>query len=189
MTLREAGIAGAAGLLLCVASYGFGRYSQPAEVKTTDKKLTVEADHAKATDSLVTDSSSHVVEVVHKDTTTTTQPDGAKVVVNHDVVTREVVRTVFKDRVVTQEHETIKEVAVEHTKLVIAAKPQWRAGIDLGATLVGGSRLDLVPIPPPYSIVPIVYGAHVERRIAGPIWLGLHLDNTKTATLSASLEF
>lgn len=58
--------------------------------------------------------------------------------------------------------------------------PQWRVGVDVGA----GLRDPLVRI---YG--PVVVGARVDRRIAGPIWIGAWAGTHGAAGLSLSGEF
>ncbi len=166
--------------LLCLASYGFGRFEQPAKVIEHTVTKTVEVEKARSVDALVTDSSSHLVVTIHKDETRTTTPTGAVVETNHDVVTKEVVRTVFQDRVVTQEHETVREKLVDHTKIVEALKPQWAIGGGIGTELVketvlAGDSGKVLAVPQ------LVLAVRAEHRFIGPAWLGLELENTGTS--------
>lgn len=71
-------------------------------------------------------------------------------------------------------HDATRETA----RTVTSAKPNWRVGVLAGAQM----RFD------PLSLSPAL-GAHVERRILGPVWLGVWGLHAGTAGLSLSVEF
>ena len=78
-----------------------------------------------------------------------------------------------ESRVETKIEYRDRVVEVERFKVVEAKQPYWSAGARLG--------LSLSPRP--------VYGGVVERRLAGPFWIGAWADTTKAAGLSLRVEW
>jgi hypothetical protein len=67
----------------------------------------------------------------------------------------------------------------ELRQVTSTARSTWRAGALVGL------QLQALKVPPG----PLVYGAHVERRVLGPLWLGAWGLSSRTAGLSLSAEF
>lgn len=59
------------------------------------------------------------------------------------------------------------------TKIIQQLMPQWHAGAGYG---INEARLP-------------TYSAHIERRLLGPVWLGLRASTAKEYSVTASLEF
>lgn len=104
-----------------------------------------------------------------------------KEVVKHDTVIVEK-ETKLPDGTVVKEKRT-EDKTVESRKsdskekestLIVSAKPQWRAGALAG--------YDLNQFKP-------VYGGEVERRILGPIFVGVWANTQSTVGAKLSIEF
>lgn len=123
------------------------------------------------------------------------------------IVEREVkVEQAAKERIITRTverpgRESIKTVVVEHSVTTGASgwardttsegkgetvrtdtpvRPQWRLGVDVGASL----REPLVPIAGP-----LVLGARAEYRVAGPVWVGVWASTQGAAGVVATVEW
>lgn len=107
--------------------------------------------------------------VVYRDRTVIQKPDGT-------VERRDVERT-EQTTVAATEHEA------EHaaTVTVTASPPQWRASLLAG--------VDFPHLDRPALLGPIQLGAMVERRIAGPLWIGAWGMSSGVGGLALSLEF
>lgn len=79
----------------------------------------------------------------------------------------------------SSETQTAKR-ETETYKQVTASEPQWRIGALIGAQL----QSPLLPIAGP-----LVVGVNVERRIAGPFWLGVWGISGGAAGASISITF
>jgi hypothetical protein len=84
------------------------------------------------------------------------------------VEVREIERVVYRDREIEKKVELVPR--------------NWRAGALVGLDV---SRASLVPPSPG----PLVFGAHVERRIAGPVWVGAWGVTSGAVGLSLAVEF
>lgn len=141
----------AAGLVLALLGYAFGRYMQPAkvEVRVEEKVKTV----------LVETSKKKKIKVK------IIRPDGT-------IEEREV-----EEDVTITEKERVREV--EKEKIITNAKPQWKAGVLAGLNTVHSKEFS--------------YGVQVERRIIGPVFMGVWGTTTnnddQSAGVSISLEF
>jgi hypothetical protein len=81
--------------------------------------------------------------------------------------------------VVIADVERSRTAEVEQHREVLATPPQWRAGVLAGLDPTRPLELDRLAL-----------GAHVERRIAGPVFLGAWvLPTTPAAGLSLTVEF
>ena len=127
---------------------------------------------------------------VHKVTETKETPDGTKITkVTEDTGTHTGINTdTQKDSEKIKEVEVIKYVdrIVEKEKQITYNKPNWRvgllAGVDVGA-MVGSRKL---LITEPYYIT---LGIKAERRIAGPIYMGVFGLTSGEAGISISGSF
>lgn len=72
-----------------------------------------------------------------------------------------------------------QESARERVSVTTSQRPSWRAGALVGL------QLRELRLPPG----PLLYGAHVERRVLGPLWLGAWGLSSGAAGLSLSAEF
>lgn len=89
----------------------------------------------------------------------------------------ETAQNALEERHAASEEQSVRieyrEKLVEHTRTVETARSQWRAGA-LVSTGLDWQR---------------VYGAAIERRIAGPLWLGIEGRTDRTAAIRAALEW
>jgi hypothetical protein len=173
-------------LILMLLSFAAGRYTVPTKVITTAETKTETKDDTQAatqvSNQASTQESVKVVYVyvkdndIHKETDTIKHPDGT-------VETK----TVYDDKSTTTSHaasqasETTTDVKkidktddtkVDDTsdtkslKVVDYGKPQWHLGLRLG----GGVALGTSPTPL------LSAGLQAERRILGPVFMGLWAD-------------
>lgn len=77
--------------------------------------------------------------------------------------------------------DSTKDVVIEKSKVVEQARPQWKVG-----ALVG---YDWKPVPSVDFGRGLSLGVHAERRIAGPVWIGVWGLHTGSAGVSVSVEF
>lgn len=181
-------LAGSA-LALFVISYSFGRFakrnagSSSSEVLKSHEQTVDVATVVSTTSAAITVTQDHSQETIEK-------LDGTKVTIKHDIVTHEAVRVVNHEIVKIE----YKDKVVEKIKIVKSPSvpASWRVGLGIGFS-TSSSCIPLSnlyqPVPAIASQFPLVLGASIDRRIAGPVWLGLSLDSSKTAKITASLEF
>lgn len=108
----------------------------------------------------------------HTETTTTKKPDGTvetKVVQDENTDTDTDVNTTKDEQRQSTTNQTIKQDVKQKT--LTLAQPNWRltlgAGVDIPSTLLGHEQGG---IP---GMRGFVLQAGVDRRIAGPVWMGL----------------
>ncbi len=173
MSTRAKAVAAIAlGLLLAFLA---GWAVAPGKLRTVEKLRVVEREkrvEVKATETAHAEST-EAREVVRWRTHLVTRPDGTR------IETREAERD---DRRATASADTRREVEVRtveveklvyRDKLVEPVRPAW----SLGA--YGGLGLDRAQ----------VWGGHIERRVLGPLWVGLQADTRKAAMLTVRVEF
>lgn len=128
------------------------------------------------------------VKDVHKVTSIQTKPDGStNTTIVEDSGTHINTDTqTDKDKVKTVEVIKFVDRVVEKEKIITYGKPNWRvgllAGVDVGA-LVGSRNL---LITEPYNLV---FGINAERRIIGPIYMGVFGLTSGEAGISISGSF
>lgn len=150
-------------------AFAVGRFATPAKVVVQTKTQTVEKIvQAKAEVRTET-------QVVYRDRTVVTHKDGT---VEH----RNIEQT--SNGQVDTKHESAEKVVYrdrELLRVVESPKPQWRVGVLAG--------VDILHLGRPQLFGPVALGAHVERRIAGPVWLGAFGLSSGAAGVSVSVEF
>lgn len=119
-----------------------------------------------------------VVEVeVERIRTVIEKPDGTKITVEHDKSkTKEEEK---KSEVVVAVEEEIKE-EIDHSfrKTEPQIRPQWHISASVG--------VDMQNL---LTSSPVVYGAQVERRIVGPVFLGARADSNGVVSAVIGVEF
>ncbi len=162
-------IGGACALLL--AAFAVGRYTARApEVRDVERIVYQDRVVEKIVTVKVTEEAKRVI--VYRDRVV--KPDGTRI--EHEVEKTETDTKIADTR--TGEKKEKREGTKDREHVVTSPLPQWRVGALVGV----GLRLD------PLVLVP-AYGAHVERRIAGPFFVGVWALHTGVAGLSLSLEF
>jgi hypothetical protein len=176
-------------LLALLLGYGGGRYAQPAKVVEKEKIVTQIQEKVVYQDRIVTQKVLVEVEKkrVHRETTTTKKPDGevvttTKVDTNTDTDTKDneskvEEKVVYKDRIVQQ--------VVEKEKLVLR-QPDWRIAAGVGVSIPHYLGQPDVGVSIPYGLV---IQAEADRRILGPVWLGVFGNTQGTAGLMLSAVF
>ena len=168
-------------------AYGWGRYLTPANtvviekvrVETVEKQVVVVQERVRV-EKVVVESET---QKIHREESTTVHPNGltethktedigiATVINSHDIQ--------YVDRVVEKETVKTVEKVVEKEKIVEAQKPQWRAGPMVGYDLGRWSQPGLA----------LSYGAMVERRVLGPVSIGVWGLSSAVAGVTATIEF
>lgn len=163
MTARRWFIAAAVGVLALAASFGAGRYSAPEHVR--EKVVTVErqvrAETKAETHQAATSQATAATERVVWRTRTIVRPDGTRETTREGergASSTTDTRTAVNDTKVETRIEYRDRVELRE-KTVDRARPDWRAG-----ALVGVRGLSLRP----------QFGALVERRILGPVSVGVY---------------
>jgi hypothetical protein len=194
-------------LALLATAFVIGRYTAPAkivekvEVREVEKQVVVEKVDEKKLEELTLQVQqtlhqlSQLKKSIHKERTKVTHADGRteeKEVVDVNVsrtvesvqvqeVEKQVV--VVQEKAVEVEKQVVVEKVVEKEKIVTAEKPQWKVGPMVGVNLkelnVGQSL----------TTGPLSYGAHVERRIAGPVFVGAWGLSSGQAGVIVTVEF
>lgn len=183
-------LTGAAFLAMLVLAYATGRYLQPANVVEKEKVVTRVEIQEKIVEKVVEKKVYVEVEakVVHKETTTVKGKDGTETTKTVEDTKSDTHKngedTKTADKVVERVVE--KVVIKEVEKIVTAAKPNWRlgpmVGVDLRTALGGPPQL----IP---QLGPMVIGVQVERRVLGPISLGVYGQTSGVVGASLTVEF
>lgn len=188
------GLVWAATLLV---AFAFGKYMTPPQVIETQKVVVQEKEVLK-----VVEVEKKIIERVvdtteskriHKERTEETKPDGSKLVKETtDIGVDRTIKDVevkFVDRTNTIERVVEVEKLVEVERRVEAHKPNWEVGVKFGTVFTEFSK----ELKSPYTNLMVV-GVDVERRIAGPVKMGLWVDSNLafdhvSGGLSASIEF
>lgn len=190
-TWRKRGLEAAGILAALYACFAVGRYSRPARVVTRDVVHT-----EVQTRDVVHQQVVHDVQVQHDvqtQTRTVTVTKWAKAPDGTPVVTQETHQEAATEAHGARQAETKATTAAEHeahqvvtetrTVTVEAARPSWAVTALAGASL--GSPPHLVPGLP----APLVVGAQLERRILGPLSVGLWATSAGAGGVSARFEF
>jgi hypothetical protein len=170
------------GLALAAVGFTFGRYATPDKVVEIErvKTVTVEKEDIRAKERIaaLTAEIETLKLRTHRERTTVERPDGTRetrevetVDVDRTTDTREtveVIREVEKVRTVYVDREVLKEKRIE------SHRPDWRIG-----------AMGVLDVP----TLKYGAGAIVERRILGPISLGLWGVSTGQGGLALTLEF
>lgn len=160
-------------LALFGGGYGFGRYGTPAKVVTKDHVVEKLVDKIVYQDKVV--EKVVYVKVAKKDehvvTTTTKKPDGTvttTVVKDEHVATNTSTNTDKIDTVNKTEDKKLDKVE-DHTKLVLN-QPNWRVAVGAGYSIPFALGQPSPGIP---GLQGAVLQVEVDRRVAGPFWLGV----------------
>lgn len=176
-------------LLALLLGYGGGRYAQPAKVVEKEKIVTKVETKIEYQDRVVTKIEYVKVQEKHQhvETTTTKKPDGEVVTTTktdtdtdtnvHKDTDKVEEKVVYKDRIVQQ--------VVEKEKLVLR-QPDWRLAAGVGVSIPHYLNQPDVGISIPYGLV---VQAEADRRIIGPVWLGVFGNTQGTAGLMLSAVF
>lgn len=173
-------------LLSCVAclvvGYAFGRFSAPdkvVEVETV-KTLTVEKEDTKAREQVkeLLAENIRLKQHVRRERISVTRPDGTTETRETETVDTDRTSDARKERDEVREVEVVRSIYVRGEKTkeirVERIRPEWRIGalgvVDFHQNKVGA-------------------GAIVERRILGPVSIGLWGVSTGQGGLALTLEF
>jgi hypothetical protein len=164
--IHQAGFA----VIILAGGYAAGRFSAPERVRTVEtfKEDTESRERVRQLTAELETAKRHT----RREVVTVVKPDG----------TRETHATT--DTTVDQSRDThvatetqrveVKHVETLHESVTERSRPDWRVGPMVGFDLNRGA---------------FAFGAHVERRILGPLSLGAFGLSNGTAGLSLSMEF
>lgn len=99
---------------------------------------------------------------------TVAQPDGSSVTTTDE--------SSVETEATTETPPPASEVAPLLAAATVRAQPQWRVGAGAGLTT-------------DYSSVNVVYAFEIDRRLLGPVWLGLRATTVPSVALTLSVEF
>jgi hypothetical protein len=157
-----------AGAALCLVCFAFGRYSVPApDVKVDDRIASVTQSWAKT----VYLRDTEVKRVVIRDTTKL--PDGT--VKEHE---EEHEDTKVSEKTNADVNAVTKVTEAEKVS-VESSKPQWIVSV------LGGAQVALGPQPS----ASLAFGASVQHRLVGPVFVGAWGLSTGAVGAAISLEF
>ena len=203
-------LAGVLGLLLLLAAFGGGRKTAPDRIVEKEKVVfkenvvykdkIVEKVVEKEKKVYVKDKSvgSDLDKKVHEEITVTVKPDGSKETKTiRDIDTRKIVQVVEKtvekvldvryvDKIVEKQVEKVVTRDVIKEVTITASKPQWRIGPTVGIDIMTILGQRVQPIP---QLGPAVIGVTAERRILGPVFLGVYGNTSGQVGLSVNAEF
>lgn len=160
MTLQSAVITAFAALALVAGAFLAGRWTAPDEPQAQQA----------ATERLrqvVVTRVVYVTRAAKRHSVTVAQPDGSSVT------------TTDESSVETEATTETPPPASEVAPLLAAPltpKSQWRVGAGVGLTT-------------DYQSVNVVYAFEVDRRLLGPVWLGLRATTVPSVTLMLGVEF
>lgn len=176
-------------LLVFLLGFGTAFYTHPAKIVEHTKIQTVTKTDIQYKDRIVTQKVYVQAEKKHTHTETTTvkKPDGTaetKVVTDENVdesKSNNTNTTDNKQEVVTQ----VVTQTITKDKLVLN-QPDWRLGAGVGysfATLGGAPQIGLP------GMKGLVVQVQADRRILGPVFVGLSLNTQWTAFINVSAAF
>jgi hypothetical protein len=160
-------------IVILILAFLGGRYTTPTKVVETERIVYQEKIVEKIVEKKVEVAAK--TKVVYR-TTTITKEGETKIV---EVEKTEKKTEKKTDSETNKDKEIVKEDT--RTKLTEYARPQWKVG-----ALVG---YDFSPVKPLDFAHGLTLGAHVERRLAGPIWVGVWAFHTGAVGASLSVEF
>lgn len=173
MTLKTEALI-AAGLLAVLGGvFAAGRYSAPKpDVRVTEH--VVYQDRVVEKVVTVTAKADTKTVVVYRDRTV--KPDGTVHEQSEERTVDAATETAHTDDAKAETSQT----DTQRTITITAAKPQWRVSLLAGASL----RSPLLPV---YG--PLVLGVEVNRRLLGPLWVGLWAQTGGSGGISLGIEF
>lgn len=179
---------GVAGLLLFIVGFGAGVMQHPRVVEKEVIKTQIQ-EHVVYQERVVEKKVYVAAEErkVHRETTTTKAPDGTvvtKTTTDTDVNKHQSAETnktddkqLTHDRVVVQTVEKLKLVDKELT---------WRLGAGVGFSFPYALGQPELGVP---GLHGLVVQASIDRRILGPVWLGIFGNTQGTFGLNASVQW
>lgn len=191
MDAKQLALAIGSVVLIFSGGYATGRYIAPDKVVVTEKVQKVEVEKTVFQDRVKTEVK--IVRVqdekvhLHREETALKWANGTeqkKVVTDQNVektVREQDIKYVDRQVVVTQDR--VIQVSVDKEKLVERKRPDWRVGVLAGYT-VDASGVNLGQ-----QLQHVALGLGVERRIVGPISLGLWGLTSGQGGLSLNMEF
>jgi hypothetical protein len=185
-------------VLVAVAAFIAGRFSVPVRIQEklvvqkveVEKQVVAIQEKVRVEKVYVSDEKQRI----HREEHETIHPNGlTERVKTEDINTEKVVKEnaiQYVDREVLKlvEHTTVEQRIVE--KVVDRQLAQWKVSLLVGANF-GNLNAATLATPFPQALLgkPWVVGAHVERRIIGPFFMGLWGTTNKDAGVSLGFEF
>ena len=162
-------------IAIAALGYGFGRFTAPSKVIEIEKIRTIEIEKIVEIEKEVIKEVTVENKNINTTTTITEYPDGRKetVITVVDLTTIGIEKDTEKDTERDMEKDTTS--SIDKTKITIYKKTQWKL------TGLAGFELGNWTTP--------VYGALIEKRILGPIYVGGWALSNKTIGVGLSFEF
>jgi hypothetical protein len=202
-TLRKYLILVGAAVVLLATAFAVGRYTVPTKIETkevqVEKQVVVtKIDDTKLEQLIEQNRSfqsqlSELKKSIHREKWAVTHVDGSKEEKStEDINISRTVQTTqiqYVDRVETKtetkyvDRVVEKEKVVEKTKVVTAEKPQWDVKLLVGADLKN------LAVAQGLTTGPFTFGAEVDRRILGPIKVGVFGLSNGTVGAGVGVEF
>lgn len=172
---RERATYAVVALVLVVGAFAGGRYSVSPDVKIVTKTETVEVEKEVVKTVFVEVEKKVYVKGETRDVVreivVIKSPDGTETTKVTETDKTKITEASSQESASSQativERVVEKQVFVEKLKIVEGYKAQWHIGVRAGA----GARLTLPAIQPTLQL-----GVTAERRIAGPLWIGVWAD-------------
>ena len=157
-------VGGVAALLALGLAFASGRFSKREVVRVETRVQTIEVEKRVEVAKAVV----HHVTIAHRTEHVVSRPDGtSEVTTTVDSRDQELLAA---DVAMAAEAARLNDVAT--SKVVEASAPDWMIGGVIGLNKDG-----------------LAYGAHAQRRILGPVFLGAWGTTRKEAGLSVAVEF
>lgn len=163
MTLQSTVIAALLALALVTGAFLAGRWTAPDEPQA--QQLATERLRQVVVTKYV-----DRTRIVNRHSVTVAQPDGSSVTTTDE--------SSVETEATTETPPPASEVAPLLAAASLTPKPQWRVGAGVGLSLTND-----------YSSVTVTYHAEVDRRLLGPVWLGLRATTVPSVALTLSVEF
>lgn len=172
--MKRYALIGAIALVIAAGGYALGRFTAPERVRTVETVRTVEDTKTKAELAEVKWLLENVKSKSRTERVSVVKPDGTRE--TRTVVDRSSERATDTGANTASRYEASHTLAHETIAVreVERVRPQWRIGA------LGGVD---------FRTRNLIYGAHIERRILGPLSLGAWGLSSGAGGLSLSLEF
>lgn len=170
-----------AAIAALAGSFAAGRYSKPAEVVTHTEYV----DRLQVVRTTVVDRVVDRVTDIKWKRVVVTQPDGS-------TTTTEESHTAEKEKIAENtkvEEKRESETAGATKSTQTTTRPDWQISALVGVTYSGGSSNTLNSSTTAGLPLRVSVGAHVQRRILGPVSVGVFGLSSGTFGLSAGLQF
>jgi len=167
--------------------FALGRYNRVTQVQETFQTKEVQQQVVKTVYQTV----EKVVYVqvkqqdVHREVVEEKKPDGTVVTKTvEDIHEHEQTQEVATRETQASTQSTEKDVKETDSKKTVDGRAQWHLSVQAGVGITDIKALKLGNLP-----VGLTFGGQLERRVVGPLWMGIWGSTAKAGGLSLGLEF